>query len=239
MDRDRRAGAAISGAAPGTVQEVVDTLLVAEQLMSTFYYAALTTSRLMRSPALGGSSANPNNPGLPPDGNPRNVRFLQAALDAEVKHAAAAASAAAMGGRAGFYFPATAFDRLGSPSEATSFLGLLDTLETMCVGVYIAAARQFLRVGRPDLARVATQIMGVEAEHRMLGRVIGAARPANNLTLQRAPYASVGDADEMLRPFLTGRGFAARDTTAVAVPTVAQAGRVVGHYHTHFVTHFS
>jgi hypothetical protein len=236
--RTGRVQGAISAAAPDTVQEVVDTLLVAEQLMMTFYYTALTSPTVMHDHQLGGPSADPNNPGLPPGGMPRNVRFLQAALDAEVKHAAAARSAAATGGRPGFYFPATAFARLGSPVEAGSFLSMLDTLETMCVGVYIAAARQFLRVGRPDLARVATQIMGVEAEHRMLGRVIGAALPANNLTLERAPYASVGGAGEVLRPFVTGRGVAAGKTLAVAVPTAAQANRVIGRNQTHFVAHF-
>jgi len=236
--RMARVQGAISGAAPDTVQEVVDTLLVAEQLMMTFYYTALTSPPVMHDHRLGGPSADPNNPGLPPGGIPRNVRFLQAALDAEVKHAAAAGSAAATGGRPEFYFPATAFARLGSPTEAGSFLSVLDTLETMCVGVYIAAARQFLRVGRPDLGRVAIQIMGVEAEHRMLGRAIGAAWPANNLTLERAPYASVGGADEVVRPFVTGRGFAAGTTTAVAVPTAAQANRVIGRNHTHFVAHF-
>ena len=236
--RTGRVRGAISGAAPDTVQEIVDTLLVAEQLMVTFYYTALTSPAVMHDHRLGGPSADPNNPGLPPGGIPRNVRFLQAALDAEVKHAAAAGSAAAMGGRPGFYLPTAAFAHLGSPTEAGSFLSVLDTLETMCVGIYIAAARQFLRVGRPDLARVATQIMGVEAEHRMLGRVIGAARPANTLTLERAPYASVSGASEVLRPFVTGRGMAAGKTLAVAVPTAAQANRVIGRNHTHFVAHF-
>ncbi len=236
--RTGRAQGAISGAAPDTVEEVVDTLLVAEQLMTTFYYTALTSPAVMRDHRLSGPSADPNNPGLPPGGTPRNVRFLQAALDAEVKHAAAARSAAATGGRPGFYFPTATFVRLGSPAEAGSFLRMLDTLETMCVGIYIAAARQFLRVGRPDLARVAIQIMGVEAEHRMLGRAIGAARPANNLTLEPAPYTAVGGASEVLRPFVTGRGFPAGKTLAVAVPTAAQANRVIGRNRTRFVAHF-
>ncbi len=236
--RTGRAQGAISGAAPDTVEEVVDTLLVAEQLMMTFYYTALTSPPVMHDHRLGGPSADPNNPGLPPGGMPRNVRFLQAALDAEVKHAAAARSAAATGGRPGFYFPTATFARLGSSAEEGSFLGVLDTLETMCVGIYIAAARQFLRVGRPDLARVAIQIMGVEAEHRMLGRAIGAARPANNLTLEPAPYTAVGGASEVVRPFVTGRGFPAGKPTAVAVPTAAQANRVIGRNRTRFVAHF-
>jgi len=237
-NRAGRAQGAISGAAPDTVQEVVDTLLIAEQLMMTFYYTALTSPPVMHDHRLSGPSADPNNPGLPPGGTPRNVRFLQAALDAEVKHAAAARSAAATGGRPGFYFPTATFARLGSPAEEGSFLGVLDTLETMCVGIYIAAARQFLRVGRPDLARVAIQIMGVEAEHRMLGRAIGVARPANNLTLEPAPYTAVGGASEVVRPFVTGRGFPAGKPTAVAVPTAAQANRVIGRNQTRFVAHF-
>jgi len=236
--RTGRAQGAISGAAPDTVEEVVDTLLVAEQLMTAFYYTALTSPAVMRDHRLSGPSADPNNPGLPPGGTPRNVRFSQAALAAVYTPAPAGGRAAATAGRPGFYFPAATFARLGSPAEEGSFLSMLDTLETMCVGVYIAAARQFLRVGRPDLARVATQIMGVEAEHRMLGRVIGAVLPANNLTLERAPYASVSGAGEVLRPFVTDKGVAAGKTLAVAVPTTAQANRVIGRNHTHFVAHF-
>jgi len=64
------------------------------------------------------------------------------------------------------------------------------------------------------------------------------ALPANNLTLERAPYASVSGAGEVLRPFVTGTGFAGGKTMAVAVPTTAQANRVIGRSHTHFVAHF-
>jgi len=72
----------------------------------------------------------------------------------------------------------------------------------------------------------------------MLGRVIGAALPANNLTLERVPYTFVSGAGEVLRPFVTGRGFATGKTMAVAVPTAAQANRVIGRSQTHFVAHF-
>src|SRR4051794_31099992 len=83
--------------------------LVCERLAITLYYTALTTPAVMRDPRLAGRSGTPHDPGLPPGGNPANVRILQAALDAEVKHAAALAQAGAASPITHFYFPADTF----------------------------------------------------------------------------------------------------------------------------------
>jgi hypothetical protein len=80
-----------------TVQSILNTALAAERIATTLYYAALTTPAVMRSSALAGRSGNPNDPGLPPGGSPQHVRFLQAALDAELKHAALLSAAGAHG----------------------------------------------------------------------------------------------------------------------------------------------
>jgi len=65
-----------------------------------------------------------------------------------------------------FFFPDGAFNNLAI------FLGVLDTLENVFIGAYLAAARRFAELGQPLLAEIAGQIMGVEAEHRVLGRII-------------------------------------------------------------------
>jgi hypothetical protein len=78
-----------------TIQSILTTALAAERIAATLYYAALTTPAVMRNSALAGRSGNPNDPGLPPGGHPQHVRFLQAALDAELKHAALLSAAGA------------------------------------------------------------------------------------------------------------------------------------------------
>ncbi len=228
-----------SAAHPATLQSIVDTLLIAERLMVTFYYAALTSPALMHDPRLGGPSADPNNPGLPPGGNPSHVRYLQAALDAEVKHATALAATGAVSPYQRFYFPASSFERVGNSVSQTSFLGMMEILERLCVAAYATAVDQFVALGRADLAGVAAALMGVEAEHRALGRVIAAIRPANNLTLEQEPFAGLDALRAALDPFLTGRRYLfASDTVRAALPAPAQTVRVIGGHGTRQVHNF-
>src|SRR5207302_10537146 len=121
-----------------------------------------------------------------------------------------------------------------------SFLGVAEILETAMSGMYIAAAAHFLQLGRHDLATLAAQLMGVEAEHRTLGRVLCGVRPPNDLTFQPAPFACLGDMDAVLRPFLTGKRYLfARDATAAtALPSAARARRVIGKYGTRRLRRF-
>lgn len=119
---------AVAAGVPGegcgeSLQGTIGTALVAEQLATTFYYTALTTTELMSDSQLGGSSTDPNHPGLPPNGNPGNVRFLQAALDAELKHANSLAEAGAHSTISRFYFPVGTF----RPSCATGQICTLGT----------------------------------------------------------------------------------------------------------------
>jgi len=218
-----------------TVQDVLNTLLTAEKLMMTFYYAGLTSPAVMRNRALGGQSADPNNPGLPPGGHPSNVRSLQAALDAEEKHAAALLSGGAASAYTHFYYPPHTFRTIGRSTDSVGFLGIMEVLESVCEGMYIAAVREFLRLDHPDLAAVAAQVMGVESEHRTLGRIIGKVNPPNDYTLVRAPYTCIGGTDAVLRPFLTGVNYY---TALHSVPTAAQTARVVGKYGTRRVRTF-
>ena len=227
-----------AGTCPDTVPSILATLLLTERLATTFYYTALTSPGVMGNSRLGGSSTNALDPGLPPNGNPSHVRYLQAALDAESKHAAMLARVGATSPHRQFYFPRTTFMQMGTSTDAHTFLGVLDQLETAAVGAYIAAVGALARLGRVELVGLTAGIAGVEAEHRMLGRLLAGLTPANNLTLEREPFACVGDAAPALQPFLTGRGFAQGAIGPLALPTSAQTTHLVGKYGTRLVRRF-
>lgn len=236
---DFASGAGLTAdAATDSVQTIISTALIAEQLATTFYYQGLTQKSVIGSMSLAGPSADPNNPGLPPGGNPGNVRYFQAALDAEIKHAAALAKAGAQSPFTQFYFPVSTFGSLGTSTDTGSFLGVLDALETAFIGAYLAAISEFVQLGHPELAELAGEIMGVEAEHRVLGRVVANSNPANNLTLEKTPFTAVNQAATALKPFLTGQGFPGGATPAIALPTSSQTTPVIGTFSTRIVTMF-
>lgn len=233
------ARAASVGADTAAARAIIGTALLAEQVAMTFYYTALTTPRLMRDHRLAGRSANPNNPGLPPGGDPGHVHQLQAALDAEVRHADALTAAGATSPLRRVYFPARTFARLGSAVQEDSLLGVMAALEATLVGLYIAAASELMRHDQPRLAALAAEILGVEAEHRLLSRLLVPVLPANNLTLEEAPFTGVSDARSALQPFVTAPAHrASAATAAFAIPTRAQAARVIGRYRTRRVRRF-
>ena len=230
--------ASAAGTRADTVPSILATLLMTERLATIFYYTALTSPAVMRDSTLCGSSATPANPGLPPGGNPSHVRYLQAALDAESKHAALLAVAGATSPHKRFYFPRATFTQMGTSTDPQTFLGVLDQLETASVGAYIAAVSALASLRHVDLAGLSAGIAGVEAEHRMLGRLLAGITPANNLTLEREPFARVSDAASALQPFLTGKGFAQGAVGPLALPTTAQTAQLVGKYGTLVVRRF-
>jgi hypothetical protein len=230
--------ASAAGSCPDTIRSILATLLLTERLATTFYYTGLTSPGVMGNSRLGGSSTNALDPGLPPNGNPSHVRYLQAALDAESKHAALLAQAGATAPHTQFYFPRTTFTQMGTSTDAQTFLGMLDQLEMTAVGAYIAAVSALASLRQVELVSLTAGIAGVEAEHRMLGRLLAGLKPANNLTLERAPFACVSAAGPALQPFLTGRGFAQGAIGPLALPTPAQTTHLVGKYGTLLVRRF-
>jgi hypothetical protein len=123
-----------------------------------------------------------------------------------------------------FYLPAGAFTTL------STFLAVLDALENAFIGAYLNATLEFAQMaadsvnppahrqldstGKPYtstqleyFAEVAASIMGVESEHRVLGRVIGNENPANNLNFEQTDglgsvYNGGTSAVVALSPFL-------------------------------------
>ena len=74
------------------------------------------------------------------------------------------------------------------------FIDTLEELESDFIAAYLAAVKEFAEQGQPGLAQIAAQIMGIEAEHRVLGRDIAGLTPADDLAYEAANLARVSDA---------------------------------------------
>lgn len=85
-----------------------------------------------------------------------------------------------------------------------TFVNTLQQLEEGFIAAYLAAVKEFSQYGQHRLAQIAAQIMGVEAEHRGLGRSISPDFPfADNFAFEPALLETVGDAV----PFLKNAGY--------------------------------
>lgn len=189
-----------------STQEIINLALTAEQLGITFYYNGVTHANQ-----------------LPNANNQSNQPYLRAALDEENVHANLLAKAGAksvVGTNPQFYFPKGTF------SNDATFASVLDALETAFIEAYLAGIYQFATDGRNDLAQLAGQIMGVEAEHRVLGRVLTNESVPNNVSLEKAPPkgSTVADVAKALGPFLS-RGH--NTDGPYTFPTQAQIQNVV------------
>lgn len=194
--------AATDAACPDTTSDILNAALTAEQLATTFYYNGLLAST------------------LPKVHSNANLNYFQAALWQEYQHASLFASVGATtlagGSPPQFYFPTNVF------VYDAVFLGVLDVLETIFIAAYTAAIGAWAgdapnavsstgSFTGPQLAKIAGQILGTEAEHRALGRVAQGVNPPNNLIVERAPFECVGSptnssgtAVGALLPFVTG-----------------------------------
>jgi len=226
--RAESSGEAAQNAAQGmdTVKEIFTAALIAEDLASTFYYNGLV-GPVIQDPNLAGPGGSATD--VSSSGNVGTVNYLQAALTQELHHAALFRSLLGMTeGRQDpvqtFYFPAGTFDTL------SAFTGMLNALENAFIGAYLNAIQEFAAksankqagngawlepadatyttVELDYFAKVSASIMGVESEHRVLGRVISNSNPANNISYEQtdginAVYNGPKSAVAALTPFLT------------------------------------
>jgi len=219
--------------AQDTVKEIFTAALIAEDLASTFYYNGLVGG-VIQDVNLAGPGGTATN--VSDAGNPGNVDYLRAALTQELQHAALFRSLLGISGTnqdpvQTFYFPAGTFDTL------SAFTTMLDALENAFIGAYLNAIQEFAAKSansrRGDgawrepadraytteqldyFSKVSASIMGIESEHRVLGRVISNTNPANNLNYEstdgiNAVYNGPKSAVAALTPFLessTGPGY--------------------------------
>jgi hypothetical protein len=211
-----------------TFGEMVTAFLIAEDLATTFYYAGLTGG-VITDPNLAGPGGTATK--VSASGNVGNVNYLQAALFQEIEHAnvfrgllTGSTTGASSDPVTTFYFPAGTFATLNG------FLPILNALENAFIGAYInlvqeltykATQAQAGTLTGTDakysakeyqyFALVAGAILGVESEHRVLGRVIGNNNPANNYNFERTDgltsiYNGPNSAVVALTPFLSSNG---------------------------------
>lgn len=208
-----------------TLTEIFTAVLIAEDLASTFYYNVLV-GPVITDPNLAGPGGSATN--VTSGGNFGNVQYVRAALSEEIVHANLARGLLGISSPAGdpnqmFYFPASTFSTLAG------FTGTLDALENAFIGAYLAAIQevsllavqagpngtvpgangaQYPAEQLAYFVKIAASIMGVEAEHRVLGRVISNTNPANNLNFESldglsSVYNGSKSAVGALTPFLT------------------------------------
>lgn len=206
-----------------TPTDIFTAALVAEDLATTFYYNGLTGPVIM-DPNLAGPGGTAHNPN-PTESNSGNVAYLQAAFMEEIQHADLMRTLLGIGNSGQdpyqtFYFPNGTFDTLAP------FLALLDALENAFIGAYLTAVQEFAVLAvngaagyTPDqleyFAKVTASIGAVEAEHRVLGRVIGNVNPANQKAYEQTDGITSlahgsSSAEDALAPFLnpaTGPGY--------------------------------
>src|SRR5579863_324248 len=166
-----------------TVKEIFTAALIAEDLATTFYYNGLI-GPVIQDVNLAGPGGTATS--VTSSGNAGNVNYIQAALTEEISHAdlfraLLGIAKPSLDPVQTFYFPAGAFDTLGA------FTGLLNALENAFIGAYLNAIQEFsTKSARAEddrhegytaeqldyFAKVSATIMGIECEHRVLGRVI-------------------------------------------------------------------
>ncbi|MGA9528307.1 MAG: ferritin-like domain-containing protein [Terriglobales bacterium] len=200
-----------------TPTEIFTAALIAEDLATTFYYNGLV-GPVIQDPSLAGPGGTATH--VTSAGNFGNVDYLRAALSEEIAHANLFRALLGISSPANdpvqtFYFPSGVFDTLAA------FIATLEALEDAFIGAYLAAIHEFARMAsiagtdsnytRGQLAyysEVAGAILGIESEHRVLGRVISNQNPANNRNYESvhgiySVYNGSHSAVVALTPFLT------------------------------------
>ncbi|MFZ3263193.1 MAG: ferritin-like domain-containing protein [Terriglobales bacterium] len=224
-----------------TPAEIFTAALIAEDLATTFYYNGLVGS-VIQDPNLAGPGGTATH--VTSAGNFGNVDYLRAALTEEITHAnlfraLLGISTPAKDPVQTFYFPAGVFDTL-SP-----FIATLEALENAFIGAYLNAIVEFARMASAAgtgsnytyrelsyYSEVAAAILGVESEHRVLGRVISNSNPANNRDYELVDgiysvYNGQHSAVVALTPFLTsstGPAYSFAEAIANASSVAAKVG---------------
>lgn len=138
------------------------------------------------------------------------IAIVRAILRQEQDHYAFITGAGGKPLLTSFSFPAEIF------RKATSSLAFLEVADTIFVGAYMAANREFAAAGMGTLAQYTYQIGGTEAEHRALARA-GQGKLPNNKSYETNLFTKVADAATVLgkagvlKPGLNYPGAAAVD----------------------------
>jgi hypothetical protein len=154
------------------------------------------------------------------------LEIVQAVLAAEIAHLQFLTSVGAT--------PLTTTFTLPDPraiTDFTTFFKNLEAADTIFTGAYLAAIREFAELGQPQLAKIAGQFMGVEAEHRVLARAAlalakndPASIPPNNKAFETDLFLYVREAAALL----TALGFVGGTGTPAPFPGLTAAAAATG-----------
>lgn len=194
--------------APETVQDIINIADTAEHLAVTLLTAAVGNASQLGLTANGGLLLD----------------VVQAALAEEQYHADYLESAGAK----------TLTDTFTVPdpkilTDFSTFFTTVEALEAAFVAAYIRASTEFSQMNNPQLAQVAMEIGGVEAEHRALARAALALAgmdndPPNNVAFESDLFNTVADAAKALQAL----GFIGGSGTQVTYPGRAAALTAAG-----------
>jgi hypothetical protein len=220
-------GSSSSSGSSSTNQKILNAAATAEALATTMYYNIINAPGSIYQAGLAGNASD--------------QAYLVAGYEEELNHYNFLLGNGATALATTFYFPTNMF------VDPQTTVNTLVTLEDAFIAAYLIGVRDFSSVA---LKVIAAQIMGVEAEHRVLARVVtndlgltsvtglsGNPEPvnapnntANNLAYERTFSTALPDIDHVvaaLGPFVTAgtTGFAA---TPYAFTTAANAAPSAG-----------
>jgi Ferritin-like domain len=115
-------------------------------------------------------------------------------------------------------------------SDYTTFFKNVEAADTIFVGAYLAAIREFAELGQPALAKIAGQILGIEAEHRVMARNFLAVKgdaasiPPNNKDYETDLFLYVREAAGLL----VSLGFVGGSGTVATFPGLDAATKAAG-----------
>ncbi len=186
------------------IQSILDALLIAERLEATGYAQGLES-------------------GVLDSLSTRELSYFRAAVSEEYSHAIALEKLGASVAAQPFYFPPGTFN------YREKFLEVLLGLEDVGISAYSAAIYQFSKNLRaPRLALYAAQILGIEAEHRVLIRDTQGQEPPNNLCFEVVTSLSVAENAKALTPYLKPGQFCGESTEPAFFPDASRTRKLAG-----------
>jgi Ferritin-like domain/TAT (twin-arginine translocation) pathway signal sequence/Bacterial SH3 domain len=161
-------------------QTILDLAATAETFACVHYYTAINSAEAL---------------GLSED----EVNQLKAFLDSELQHKLFLEANGATALATEFYVPGNLF------SDRDTFIATSNVAENWFVAAYLAATRRFAELGEPLLAATSAQVMGVEAEHQALLRLMGGLKPSFQV-LKEPLFWNTSEVGPLFQPFLDGSG---------------------------------
>lgn len=173
FNQKKQAKAWAGEGAEATVQQILNIAVTAERLAVTTYSNGLANARKL---------------GLKGD----NLVYLKAALVEEQIHELFFESAGGKPLTSTFSYP----HGQKTFTDLTTFIETQQQLEGVFDSAFLAAVKEFALMGQARLAQIVGQIATIEAEHRVLGRVILNLSPADNWAFTPVFLESVSDAPQ-------------------------------------------